>query len=114
MQYWEGLITFFATERQMDPNLAAVVMQIESCGDPMAVSPSGALGLFQVMPFHFSGGQDSLDPETNARAGLDYLAEALRLANGKVDLALAGYNGGHSVINLPAGLWPNETRRYVK
>jgi soluble lytic murein transglycosylase-like protein len=64
------------------------------------------------MPFHFKAGEDPLDPETNARAGLAYLAEALRKANGDVAQALAGYNGGHSVIGRP-GRWSAETRRYV-
>ena len=88
-------------------------MQIESCGDPGARSGAGAQGLFQVMPFHFASGEAALDPETNARRGLGYLARSLELAGGRVDLALAGYNGGHSRISQSAELWPDETRRYV-
>ncbi len=88
-------------------------MQIESCGDPGAHSGAGAQGLFQVMPFHFSSGEAAFDPETNARRGLAYLAGSLRLAKGRVDLALAGFNGGHSRIAQSAELWPDETRRYV-
>jgi soluble lytic murein transglycosylase-like protein len=88
-------------------------MQVESCGDPQAESPSGALGLFQVMPFHFKPADDPLDPETNAARGLGYLAEGLRQAQGRVDLALAGYNGGHGLISRPPDAWPDETRRYV-
>jgi soluble lytic murein transglycosylase-like protein len=88
-------------------------MQIESCGDPRAQSSAGAQGLFQVMPFHFASGEVALDPETNARRGLAYLARSLELANGRIDLALAGYNGGHSLITQPPDFWPDETRRYV-
>ena len=88
-------------------------MQIESCGDPDAVSPSGALGLFQVMPFHFGEGEDMLLPETNALRGLDYLKRSYQLAGGRIDLTLAGYNGGLSQINVPHELWPDETQRYV-
>jgi len=112
VQRWSDRIRAWARAYGLDPNLVATVMQIESCGDPQARSRSGALGLFQVMPFHFGIGEDPLDPETNARAGLAYLAEALRKAEGDVAHALAGYNGGHSVIGRP-GRWSAETRRYV-
>lgn len=110
---WEAEIQRWAEGIGLDPNLVAAVIQIESCGDPGAVSPSGALGLFQVMPFHFHAGEEPLDVETNARRGMEYLARSLELAQGRADLALAGYNGGHGVIGRPPEAWPAETRRYV-
>ncbi len=110
---WAPQITAWAHEFDLDPDLVATVMQIESCGAVGATSPSGAMGLFQVMPYHFEGEEDPYDPETNARRGLSYLSAALRLAQGRVDLALAGYNGGHSAISLPLAEWPSETQRYV-
>jgi soluble lytic murein transglycosylase-like protein len=110
---WAPKIAAWGREFAIDPNLVATVMQIESCGAVGATSPSGAMGLFQVMPFHFEGQEDPYDPETNARRGLSYLSAALRLARGRVDLALAGYNGGHSAISLPPAEWPSETQRYV-
>ncbi len=112
VQRWSAQILAWAQAYQLDPNLIATVMQIESCGDPLARSSSGAVGLFQVMPFHFGAREDPWDLETNARAGLSYLAEALRKANGDVAQALAGYNGGHTVIGRPER-WTAETRRYV-
>ncbi len=110
---WQAQIQRWAAGRHLDPNLVAAVIQIESCGDPGAVSPSGALGLFQVMPFHFHAGDEPLDVETNAQRGMAYLARSLELAQGRPDLALAGYNGGHGVIGRPRESWPAETRRYV-
>ena len=62
VQYWEDNIIRWANDHSLDPNLAAVVMQIESCGDPQAVSRSGAMGLFQVMPFHFHRGENPITP----------------------------------------------------
>jgi len=99
--------------RDLDPNLVATVMQIESCGLHNAKSGAGARGLFQVMPFHFSTGEDPLDPETNARRGLNYLQKAYQLAEGDLAKTLAGYNGGHSVISWNPQMWPEETVRYV-
>lgn len=112
VQRWSARILAWAQAYNLDPNLIATVMQIESCGDPLARSSSGAIGLFQVMPFHFGAQEDPWDPETNARAGLSYLAEALRQAKGDVAQALAGYNGGHTAIGRPER-WSAETRRYV-
>jgi len=113
VQRWSSEIEAWSAQYDLPAPLVATVMQIESCGDPRARSGAGALGLFQVMPFHFGADEAALDPDTNARRGLGYLARSLELAGGRVDLALAGYNGGHSRISQAAELWPDETRRYV-
>jgi hypothetical protein len=110
---WEADILRWADQHDLDPNLVATVIQIESCGHPNVRSSAGAMGLFQVMPFHFQPGENPLDPDTNARRGLAYLSRALQLAQGRVDLALAGYNGGHGVIRRDITTWAAETQRYV-
>lgn len=112
VQYWGALIKAWAAVYQIDPNLIATVIQIESCGDPLVSSPAGAQGLFQVMPFHFDRGEDMLDVQTNARRGLDYLSGGLARSDGHAGLALAGYNGGHGVIDRGWAAWSSETRRY--
>ncbi len=111
---WSEQIHQWASSYDLDPALVATVMQIESCGHPQARSSAGAIGLFQVMPFHFEAGEDSLNPDVNAARGLAYLARALEISGGRIDLALAGYNGGHGVIGRDASMWPEETRRYVR
>jgi soluble lytic murein transglycosylase-like protein len=112
--YWSPLIYAWAAAYKIDPNLIATVIQIESCGDPLAVSRSGAQGLFQVMPFHFKAGEDMLDVRTNGRRGMEYLTESLEIAAGDPGLALAGYNGGHGVINVSPNRWSDETKRYAQ
>jgi soluble lytic murein transglycosylase-like protein len=112
IQYWAPLIQAWAAVYQIDPNLIATVMQIESCGDPEVSSPAGAQGLFQVMPFHFESGEDMLDVQTNAKRGLEYLTGSLDRADGHAGLAMAGYNGGHGVIDRGWAGWTAETRRY--
>ncbi|OGO14896.1 MAG: hypothetical protein A2Z14_08155 [Chloroflexi bacterium RBG_16_48_8] len=111
--FWEKEIHKWADAFHLDANLVAVVMQIESCGHPDIESGSGAKGLFQVMPFHFSSDENPFDPETNASRGLSYLSKGLRIASYDPVLALAGYNGGHGVISLDPTYWSDETRRYV-
>ena len=113
IQYWADDIVRWANAAAVDPNLAAVVMQIESCGDPQALSRSGAMGLFQVMPFHFHRGENGFNPETNALRGMNYLSRSLTTGGGNPRLALAGYNGGIGVISRSEWAWPAETKRYV-
>lgn len=109
--YWEKEILQWSAEHKLDPNMAATIMQIESCGDMSAVSSAGAQGLFQVMPFHFSAGENTLDPNTNARRGLNYFAEQLQRF-GDVNLAFAAYNGGPGNAVKSYANWPQETQRY--
>jgi soluble lytic murein transglycosylase-like protein len=47
---WCDLITKFARQNNMDPDLIAALIWQESGGDPDAYSRSGAVGLMQVMP----------------------------------------------------------------
>ncbi len=111
--YWGEALMRWSAQAGLDPNLAATVMQIESCGDPSAVSRSGAIGLFQVMPFHFTSSDNPYDPDTNALRGLNYLSRSFQTAGGNARLALAGYNGGIGVISRGEWTWAAETARYV-
>jgi soluble lytic murein transglycosylase-like protein len=114
VQHWGDDIVHWSNVASIDPNLVAVVMQIESCGDPRALSRSGAIGLFQVMPFHFHFGENPYNPEVNALRGLNYLSRSLQAANGDPRLALAGYNGGIGVISRGEWTWAAETLRYIR
>jgi len=113
IQYWSESIKRWASEHSLDPNLAATVMQIESCGNPDARSSAGAASLFQVMPFHFLGLENAYDPDTNALRGMNYLAKSLEQAGGNARLAFAGYNGGIGVIGWSESSWAAETIRYA-
>ncbi len=112
VKYWEADIVRWANAYNLDPNMVATIMQIESCGDPQAVSIAGAQGLFQVMPFHFTAGEQMLDPDTNARRGMNYFAERLVQTAGDVGKAFAGYNGGHVAAGTTWNNWAAETQRY--
>lgn len=112
VQHWGSQLVAWGQQWGVDPNLLATVMQIESCGDPQAGSYAGALGLFQVMPFHFNSGQNPQDPDTNAQAAIAYLKGALELAGGHIGLALAGYNGGYGVMSGGWASWSTQTRNY--
>jgi soluble lytic murein transglycosylase-like protein len=112
VEYWGDHIAEWAARYNLDPNLLATVMQIESCGDYAVSSYAGAQGLFQVMPFHFASGENQIDPDTNARRGADFLSQCLGWASGDAGLAMACYNGGPSLISRPYASWPAQTQRY--
>ncbi len=87
---WCGLITRYASENGLDPDLIAALIVQESGGKPDAYSRSGAVGLMQVMPrdgiaasFRCVNGPcfasrpsmaELYDPEFNIRYGTRMLA----------------------------------------
>jgi hypothetical protein len=103
VRYWANDIQRWAEEYNLDPNLLATIMQIESCGHASVSSSAGAQGLFQVMPFHFESGENQLNPDTNAQRGANFLNQCL---------AMACYNGGPGILSRPYSTWPAETQRY--
>jgi soluble lytic murein transglycosylase-like protein len=90
VRQWCGLITQYAQEHDLDPNLVAALILQESGGDSSAYSHSGAVGLMQVMPrdgiaasFQCNSGpcfasrptiQELEDPEFNISYGTRMLA----------------------------------------
>ena len=112
IQHWNDKIIGWADGQGLDPNFVATIMQIESCGNPNALSHAGAQGLFQVMPFHFAAGEVMLDPDTNAMRGTAYMAEGMTYSGGDVGRTFAGYNGGHGTAARNWESWPHETQRY--
>ena len=113
VQYWAPDIVRWADAWHLDPNLVATVMQIESCGHPQVSSSAGAVGLFQVMPYHFAAGENARNPDTNAYRGLSYLSRSLEAHSGDVYYALAGYNAGIAGSQRGEASWPDETVRYT-
>lgn len=114
VKHWEAKIVEWGNLYGVDPNIVATVMQIESCGDPQAISSAGAQSLFQVMPFHFTTGENAMDPDTNAKRGMIFMADLLSRSSGDVGMALAGYNGGPGVMSRSMSTWPAETQRYYR
>ncbi len=112
VEYWSERLAEWGARYNLDPNLLATIMQIESCGDDKISSYAGAQGLFQVMPFNFASGEDELDPDTNAMRGASFLNQCLGYSNGDTGLAMACYNGGPGILNRPYSMWPNQTQRY--
>jgi soluble lytic murein transglycosylase len=94
--------------------LALALARHESSFNVGAVSPSGALGLMQLMPGTardmarktnqpFDSGRLTGDPAYNVTLGSQYLSDMLQRFGGSYELALAAYNAG-----------PNATARWLQ
>ena len=88
-------------ESKVPPGLVMAVMQVESDFNRWAVSPAGAVGLMQVMPFWPTRlgmkGWELVHVAPNIRMGCAILRFYLEYTHNDVRLALEKYNGsvGH-------------------
>lgn len=120
VMHWRTLINQMAKKYNIDANVVAIVMTMESGGDPKAVSEDNAQGLMQIthptaddiskkfLRQPVGGLYNISDPATNIEFGTAYLAY-LRDVFGEpqqspswdytVELIAAGYNGGPGAAN---------------
>jgi soluble lytic murein transglycosylase-like protein len=114
----DNLIRYYGSQHGVDPFLIYCLMSQESKFVPGAVSNKGALGLMQLMPGTAAryGVTNPYDVAQNIKGGTRYLKDLLKMFNGRVDLALAGYNAGEGAVMKYGYTVPpyDETRNYVK
>jgi soluble lytic murein transglycosylase-like protein len=91
-----------AKQSNLEPELVAAVIQVESSWYPKAVSEAGACGLMQVIPKWNPKKDGSLytceelkDPKTNIKVGTKALRWWMDRAKGDRELALCAYNAGY-------------------
>jgi soluble lytic murein transglycosylase len=119
VKHWETQIDQNAAKYKIDPNLVAIVMNLESGGSASASSDAGAKGLMQItVPTSKDIASKYLkqpvdyynleDPNTNIEFGTAYLAELRKVYgtwdqaptwNETVELVAAAYNGGFGAAN---------------
>lgn len=110
------LIRAVARATRLDSALLAAVINVESGFNPAAVSPSGAVGLMQLMPATATGLGVSApsDPLQNVVGGSRYLAQLLEQFGGNVRYALAAYNAGPGAVTRHGGVPPYaQTQAYI-
>ncbi len=118
---WQSFIDEAANRFSVPASWIRAVIQIESNGNPKALSPKGAVGLMQLMPntyselrVRYSLGADATDPHDNIVAGTAYLRD-MHERFGTAGF-IAAYNAGpqryeeHLATGRPL---PDETLAYV-
>lgn len=114
----DSLVRYYGNQNGVDPYLVYCLMSQESKFLTNATSPKGAQGLMQLMPGTATryGVTNPYDVAQSIMGGTRYLKDLLKMFNGRVDLALAGYNAGeNAVIKYGYTVPPyDETRNYVR
>jgi soluble lytic murein transglycosylase-like protein len=113
---YDHLIMKASILHDVDFSLLKSIIKVESNFDCYAVSQKGAKGLMQIMPqnFTFLNISNPFDPEENIMGGTLYFKQMLEKFN-KIELALAAYNVGPTMVDKYNGIPPiSETKGYVK
>jgi hypothetical protein len=118
----KALFAVVGRMHNIDANLLEAMAEVESGGNPLSVSPKGALGLMQLMPATASAFSvlDPFDPVANVMGAADFLdylrnrfANNLNLQG--LPALLAAYNAGPGAVEKYAGIPPYaETHKYVR
>ncbi|MBI4695060.1 MAG: transglycosylase SLT domain-containing protein [Gammaproteobacteria bacterium] len=134
----KDLVYNFAHKRQIRPEVVFSIIRAESAFMTEARSPTGALGLMQLMPatgletakklgLRLKGPHELFEVEKNIAVGSEYLRQVLAGFGGSFQLAAAAYNAGPNRVRswvaksgcVPADVWIDtipflETREYVR
>ena len=97
-------------DRLVEPALLLAIARQESEFDPFAVSPSGALGMMQLLPntarhtaananIPYDKGNLTRNPLYNVRIGEKYIHEMIKRFDGSYVLAIASYNAGPTRVS---------------
>ena len=108
-----------ALEKQygLPSGLLSSVMGVENLmGDPTALSPKGAIGLFQFMPSTAEQyGIDPTNPQQAANGAAQMYADLSKKYGGDIPSMLAAYNWGQGNLDRK-GIEnaPDETKKYIQ
>jgi hypothetical protein len=111
----EQQLSLLEKKYQLPNGLLNAVMMAESAGDPNAVSPAGAQGLFQFMPDTAKAYEiDPFDPNQAAEGAARMYSDLSKQFDGDLHKMLAAYNwGSGNVERKGMDRMPEETRNYI-
>lgn len=125
---YDAIILRESERRGLNPRLVKAIVAVESQFSPRAISPRGARGLMQLMPATARELNEPVwdlgDPNTNIRAGTEYLALLFASANRRagpsrrrasretIRRVVAAYHAGPTM--LEGRDWPLATQGYVR
>ena len=115
--WMNGYVDRVSRANDLPPALVHAIIKAESNGQRKAVSPKGAKGVMQLMPFTSKRLRvaDPFDPIENIEGGIKYIKELLVAFEGNLTNAIAAYNAGPAAVRKYGGVPPYaETRVYVR
>lgn len=118
----KALFAVVGRMHNIDARLLEAIAEVESGGNPLSVSPKGAMGLMQLMPATASSFSvlDPFDPLANVMGAANFLDYLRNRFAGNLNLQglpalLAAYNAGPGAVERYGGVPPYaETHNYVR
>lgn len=111
LAYQDLIVDETSKNLKVDPMLVQALIRQESSYRPNIVSPAGAVGLMQLMPFTARdvaktlgetppvGDEDLMIPGVNIKLGVKYLEEVLDKYDENLIWSIASYNAGPIAVN---------------
>ena len=96
------IIILESKKQNIDPNLTASIIFVESRGHKKHIGSSGEIGLMQIMPYHFKNlpkEEDYFNPSVNIKIGLNYLNFCISKKE-TLNEAISCYNTGSNAKNI--------------
>jgi soluble lytic murein transglycosylase len=115
--WMNGYVDRVSRANDLPPALVHAIIKAESNGQRKALSPKGAKGVMQLMPFTSKRLRvaDPFDPIENIEGGIKYIKELLVAFQGDLTNTVAAYNAGPAAVRKYGGVPPyQETRVYVR
>ncbi len=97
---YDDIIRHYCQLYGVDQELVKIIIEKESEFNHRAVSRSGAIGLMQLMPATAKnlGVENPYNPKENVMGGVKYLRTLFDMFGGNLELALAAYHAGPSLV----------------
>ncbi len=94
------ILAKLSKEYDVNPLLLYCIMDVESGGNPYAISKKGAKGLMQLMPSTAKrfGVKNTFDPKENIEGAVKYLKYLDELFDENLELVLSGYICGENCV----------------
>lgn len=112
-----GVVRSAAKKHKVEQELILAVIAAESNCRRNVVSGAGAIGMMQLMPrtAAWLGVKNSFSVIDNIMGGTKYLSYLLSRFDGDLELAVAAYNAGPTVVSKLNRIPPySETKNYVE
>jgi hypothetical protein len=112
IQQWSADIQRWSQTYGVDADFMSIIMQLETCGNPMHLGSEGRMGLFAVPGDRFQPNESFINPEDNARRAAELIVQCYALTNNDPGQAYACYRSNTDTTQADFGQWGEVMQRY--